>query len=752
MTKAEAKVQSAPLYSHKFTALDYLVLGCVGAICGVLLWFIGKGEVIPDDMSAQFAALVVSFAAGFYLLWRREQIVARLAFIFVQAIFLAALTWLSFWNSGYDDTAAVMFWMLVGGPLMGFLLTAFARASFRQRSLFWPYKALWQSGSSILADMLVAGAVGIAAIGFVALWGVAFESFGMTWAAKITHSAIFLLPLGGAAAGLAAGLARSNARLGEAVRSVLLIGCRIGLPLAALFSLVFAIGLVGGGTASLEKVPLTPAGLLLALALMSELIFNGVYQDGNKVPSRWLRISTWVTLVILPVYTVAAATALWMRVDAYGLTPSRMIALVALTLTAAYTVLLLAGLISEFMARRFTGWMPPVAKLNTGMAFVWILTLVLMQTPLLDPIGVSARNQAGRLISGKADPETFDYGFLRFKLGRPGAQAFEQISELDDPAFQAGIARAKAAENYWNYKNQTGDQDVNEISPETQAVIEVNALLASTGMTMENATQFNYGALAYGHGDAGGKALDALGQWAEETVPDDSGPVRILRARIGQGIVAAQLAKSLAGWQLAHEAAQKSAEEFNLNINSLHWEVGRLGELAGEDRAVRELFEQATQNQDNIPSAEAMLALLYANARVDEMDEKHLIALKSLLGDAPWFDPQKIGKFAEQNAWLIVMHANHDPDFQGKVLKAIEPRALAGEFDGRRYALLYDALARTRGQPQRYGTKLLCEEGRWVADITEYPENLDARRVQIGLPPLAQSLERENIRFGECMN
>ncbi len=752
MTNPAIDKQNAPANPHQFVAIDYLFLAITGAVSGGALWLIGDDKVVDDGLKLQLAAFVLSFAAGFYLLWRRENIASRLGFVFLQALLLAGLTWLSLWNSDHNDSAPMIFWMLVGGPLMGFLMAAFARASFRQRRLFWPYKALWQSGSSILADTLIAGAVGVAAIGFVALWGAAFKSFGMTWAATIAHSPAFLLPLGGATAGLAAGLARSNARLGEAVRSILLIGCRIGLPLAALFSLVFAFGLIGGGAASLEKVPLTPAGLLLALALMSELVFNGVYQDGAKTPPRWLRISTWVALIILPVYTVAAAAALWMRVDAYGLTPSRMIALIALTLTASYTILLLAGLVSEIMARRFTGWMPPVAKLNTVMAIVWMLTLVLMQTPLLDPVGVSARNQAGRLLSGKVTAETFDFGFLRFELGRPGKRAFEQLASMDDPAIAVGIARANAADSYWDYEHPEFMDEITQtgLAAKEQALFYINMLLAPADMVMGTANDFDYGALAYGKGETGEKAFEALGKWAESIEPADTGPVRILRTRVGQGIIAAQLAKSLEGWQVAHEAAQKSDENFKNSINSSQWKVGRLGAMATKDRAVRELFEKRTRNNEDIPSATAMLTLLYASAQVDEMDEQHLTSLKSLIGDAPWFDPQKIGKFAEQDAWLIVMHANHDFEFQEKVLAAIEPRALAGEFDGRRYARLYDTLARAKGNPQRYGTKTLCEDKHRVADITENPEQVDERRAQMGLAPLAQTLAQQNARFGAC--
>ncbi len=740
---------------QEFSKLDFLILAVVGALSGLLLYLLFldfEGQLIEDGQKLQAATFIIAFSAGFYLLWRRQNMFARLGVITFIATIIAGFTWINSANSTSENDATMLFWVLIGGPLLGFLLSAFARASFRENSLFWPYRALWQSGSSILADMLIAVAVGGAAIAFVLLWSFAFNAFGMEAASDVTHHALFLLPLGGAAAALAAGLARSNARLGETVRSILLIGCRIGLPLAALFSVAFTIGLISGGSTTLEKAPLTPAGLLLALALASELIFNGVYQDGAKTPPSWLRFSSWIALAILPVFTLTATFALWMRIGDYGLTPPRMIALIALTLTAAYTILLLAGLLSE-LAKNNESWMPPVAKLNTLMAGVWVLTLVLMHTPLLDPTGVSARNQMGRLLSGKVSPEAFDYGFLRFKLGRAGERAFTALEQSDDPKILAAMVSAQNADDYWTYK--TAKKEGTEIAPdpevekEPDAFAAINAILAPMNMQMQDAASFDYGALVHTSEENSKDVLNALTEWARQTNADDSGPVQILRELVGQGIIAARQTRSLEEWEAASAAANGFREDFEDQVET-NFKAMRLNAIAAKDRRARALFETQSKNQNDMPLAQALLELLQANAVIDAMDKEHLEIVKGLLGARQWLDPDEIGKAAEHDAWLIVMHGNHDPAFQEKVLGILEPRALAGEFDGRRYARLYDQVALARGEPQRYGTKTVCENGNWVADITEDPDNLDARRAEMGLGPLVQALMQERARFGTC--
>ena len=734
-----------------FGLVDYAVLALAGALCGGLLWLLADSDAVSESLKLPLAALALSLAAGFGLFWSRRSMTLRLGFIIALALLLTVLTWDGHGGKASDADAALVFWALIGAPLLGFLLSALARASLREHRLIWPYRVLWQAGASILADGLMALFVGLASVIFVALWGVAFKAFGMEHAAAIIHHGAFLAPLGGAAALMAAGLARTNARLGEAVRNVLLIGCRIGLPLAAVFSVLFTAGLIAGGLKGLQNVPLTPAGVLLALALMTALLFNGVYQDGAKPPPRWLRVPAWLALAALPVYVLAAAAALWMRVQAYGLTPLRMIALIALILMSLYTVLLLAGLASELFARRLSRWMPPVARLNTAMALVWVATLILLRTPVLDPLAWSANNQAARLLNGKASAADFDFGFLRFALGKPGRKALDRLAQQDDPAIKAGIARAKAAKSYYDYKANAAlaQQRVKTASPADKALVQLNAVLAPTGLVMNDAAQFDYGALAYGDSAAGKAAWKALQDWLAETDSAQDAQVRSLRAQVHQGVLAATLAKSLQGWRSAQKAAGTFTKDFERDAQERGHAAALLSGMAGEDRAVRALFKDRTRLDGN-PDAAAMLNLLRAGAYVDAMDRRHLERLKELLDGKPWFAPLEIDLATEQDAWLIVLHGEHDPEFQAAVLKALRPRAEAGLFDGRRYALLYDTWARAQGKPQRYGTQLVCRHGRWVADDIAAPKGLAARRAKMHLKPLRQVLKAKNARSRGC--
>ena len=105
----------------------------------------------------------------------------------------------------------------------------------------------------------------------------------------------------------------------------------------------------------------------------------------------------------------------------------------------------------------------------------------------------------------------------------------------------------------------------------------------------------------------------------------------------------------------------------------------------------------------------------------------------------PWFTISEFGLEGNQNAWLLVQHADHDPPFQRQVLTILEPLAAKGETNPKKYAYLYDRVASSFAEPkerklQRYGTQGMCSgPGTWEPLPVEDPDKLDERRAAIGL-------------------
>ena len=113
-----------------------------------------------------------------------------------------------------------------------------------------------------------------------------------------------------------------------------------------------------------------------------------------------------------------------------------------------------------------------------------------------------------------------------------------------------------------------------------------------------------------------------------------------------------------------------------------------------------------------------------------------------------WFTISEWGKAADGNAWLLVQHADHDREFQQDILAKLEKLYPIGETRPDHYAYLYDRVATAFQDPakrtlQRYGTQGKCiGPGKWEPFPIEDPDQVDARRASVGLPPLAEYIER----------
>jgi hypothetical protein len=110
--------------------------------------------------------------------------------------------------------------------------------------------------------------------------------------------------------------------------------------------------------------------------------------------------------------------------------------------------------------------------------------------------------------------------------------------------------------------------------------------------------------------------------------------------------------------------------------------------------------------------------------------------LKTAIAEHGWPKRSEIGESAEDAAWLIVQHADHDPVFQYEALGLISGRVKEGEADPKNAAYLYDRIMLKIAGKQRYGTQLECKGGRLEAQPLEDAERVDEIRGAVKLPSL----------------
>lgn len=114
--------------------------------------------------------------------------------------------------------------------------------------------------------------------------------------------------------------------------------------------------------------------------------------------------------------------------------------------------------------------------------------------------------------------------------------------------------------------------------------------------------------------------------------------------------------------------------------------------------------------------------------------------LKEIVAEHGWPTISLVGEDGEDAAWAIAQHSDQDPEFQAEALELIRAAVDQGDASPGNLAYLTDRVAAGRGEPQTYGTQIGCtEEGPAPAPI-EDEENVDARRAEVGLAPIAEYL------------
>jgi len=121
-------------------------------------------------------------------------------------------------------------------------------------------------------------------------------------------------------------------------------------------------------------------------------------------------------------------------------------------------------------------------------------------------------------------------------------------------------------------------------------------------------------------------------------------------------------------------------------------------------------------------------------ARIDADDDAWLRRLLEKDG-LPGAD--QIGEFGLHLTWLLVQHADQDPPLQQWALAGFERRHDAGEFSADELARLTDRVLLEQGKTQRYGTQFDWGSGRFEPRHIDGVSDVDSRRRQLGLMPLA---------------
>ncbi len=222
------------------------------------------------------------------------------------------------------------------------------------------------------------------------------------------------------------------------IRSLLLVLLSWLLPITTLIVVGFLVSLLVTGLEPLWATRSATAVLLGAAATLVVLI-NAAFQNGEVGAglSIVIRLSAKLAAVsLLPIVGIAIY-ALDLRVTEYGWTTDRIIAAACLLVASFY------ALGYAWAACQRAGWLTFIAPVNMAAAYVILVVLFGVFSPIADPARISVNSQVDRLLSGVISADKFDFEYLKFEGVRYGRAALERLKNQTQGA-QTAVIRDKA--------------------------------------------------------------------------------------------------------------------------------------------------------------------------------------------------------------------------------------------------------------------------------------------------------------------
>ena len=124
-------------------------------------------------------------------------------------------------------------------------------------------------------------------------------------------------------------------------------------------------------------------------------------------------------------------------------------------------------------------------------------------------------------------------------------------------------------------------------------------------------------------------------------------------------------------------------------------------------------------------------------AMINEKDSINLIEIQKILDERGWLGADVIGNQGNSTIFLVIQHS--PLEVQEKYLPMMREAVTKGNARASSLALLEDRVALRKGGKQIYGSQVGRdkETGEYFVSPLEDPENVDKRRAEVGLGPIA---------------
>lgn len=336
---------------------------------------------------------------------------------------------------------------VVGFYIAHALVLASAQDGRRLASYATYFEIAWKLGIQLLFSLL------FVAVLILVLWlgGQLFLLIKLNFLKKLLAQPWFLIPVLCFAFSFAIHITDVRPSIVRGIRTLLLVLLSWLMPIAAVLVAGFLLTLPFIG---FERLWATrhAASVLLGMAGLLVVLINAAFQNGEAGlgVARGIRFGTRLSCLLLPWLVGIAIYALTLRVMAHGWTAERLTAAACLLIASCYAV----GY--AWAASKYGDWLNWIANVNVGTAFISLLVMLALLSPLMDPARLSVASQMARLDGGKVGADKFDFEYLRFQGARYGQAALQELKYRKGPEAAIIRARAEAMLQHENRFDDTG--------------------------------------------------------------------------------------------------------------------------------------------------------------------------------------------------------------------------------------------------------------------------------------------------------
>ena len=327
-----------------------------------------------------------------------------------------------------------------------FLIIPFFQCRIAAWSWHFPYSEIFFQFCRNLFLLFQASIVIAVFWGLLVTAGLLFEIVGLPNVPLLIFNPITAVPLSSLTIAISISVAIKHPGIDSLGRWILSVLAWL-LPFFSVLSVMFILCLPFSGLKTLWDTG-QASTLMLLLQFGTIILANAAWLDGTKpvFPNKYANFLARAALLCLPVYTLLCIYSVGLRIQQYGLTTDRIQAMF-LTITAGIWGLGYAGAVI------LKKWPGSIGRVNVASILSMIIIVTLMNSPILDPYRLASENQYQRLMTGKIQPEDFDYIYTRFNLGRYGNAILSELAEKGTARVKSGVKSARAIdpEEYLSY-------------------------------------------------------------------------------------------------------------------------------------------------------------------------------------------------------------------------------------------------------------------------------------------------------------